>query len=66
MIRKGLTLFGSWHYNLSLFGGIMHVIQHSLNIAALISHVIPMSEIQSAFEVSASHHCAKIILRPWE
>jgi L-iditol 2-dehydrogenase len=66
MIRKGLTLVGSWHYNLSLFGGIMQVIQHAPNIDALISHVFPMSEIQSAFELSASHHSAKIILRPWE
>ena len=29
-------------------------------------HVIPMSEIQSAFEFSASQQTAKVILRPWE
>jgi len=32
----------------------------------LISHVMPMSQIQEAFELSASHECAKIILNPWE
>lgn len=65
MIRKGLTLHGSWHYNLSLFPQIMKVIQHSPLIDQLISHVFPLSKIQEAFEVSASHNCAKIILKPW-
>ena len=66
MIRKGLTIRGSWHYNLSLFPRIMQVIQASPVIQYLISHVLPMSEIQKAFELSASHQCAKIILKPWE
>jgi L-iditol 2-dehydrogenase len=65
MIRKGLTLRGSWHYNLSLYPQIMHVIQNSPAIGELISHTFPMSEIQQAFEVSASNQCAKIILHPW-
>lgn len=66
LIRKGLTLHGSWHYNLSLFPQIMQVIQHSPVIEKLISHVLPMSRIQEALEVSASHDSAKIILKPWE
>ena len=65
-IRKGLTIIGSWHYNLSDFPHIMQVIQESPVINALISHVIPMSEIQRAFEICASHACAKVILTPWE
>jgi L-iditol 2-dehydrogenase len=65
MIRKGLTLRGSWHYNLSLYPQIMHVIQTSPAIGALISHTFGMSDIQQAFEVSASQQCAKIILHPW-
>ena len=65
MIRKGLTVIGAWHYNLSLFGGIMQVIQQSPGLDALISHVVPMSDIQGAFELSASHASAKIILLPW-
>ena len=66
MIRKGLTIRGSWHYNLSLFPKIVAVIQGSPVVEKLISHVFPMSRIQEAFEVSASHECAKIILKPWE
>ena len=66
MIRKGLTIHGSWHYNLNLYGKIMQVIQNSPLIPLLVSHVLPMSRIQEAFEISASHDCAKILLRPWE
>jgi len=66
MIRKGLTLRGSWHYNLSLFPEIMKVIQESPVVDKLISHVMPMSQIQEAFELSVSHQCAKIVLKPWE
>ena len=66
MIRKGLTLRGAWHYNLALFPSVMQVIQQSPVIGRLISHVLPMSEVQQAFELSASHQCAKIILKPWE
>ena len=29
-------------------------------------HASPMSEIQAAFETSASHESSKIILKPWE
>jgi L-iditol 2-dehydrogenase len=66
MIRKGLTIRGSWHYDLSLFPKIMQVIQESPVIERLISHVLPMSQVQEALELSASHQCAKIILKPWE
>jgi threonine dehydrogenase-like Zn-dependent dehydrogenase len=38
MIRKGLTLVGSWHYNLNEYPKIMQVIQESPLIDHLISH----------------------------
>jgi L-iditol 2-dehydrogenase len=65
MIRKGLTLLGSWHYNLHDFPEVMEVIQSSPLVDRLISHTFPMSRIQEAFELSASHQAAKIILDPW-
>lgn len=65
MIRKGLTIRGSWHYNLRLYPKIMQVIQESPVIDKLISHVFPLREVQQAFELSASHQCAKIVLQPW-
>ena len=66
MIRKGITLHGVWHYNLSDFPKIMQVIQHSPVVGQLITHTFPMSQIQQAFEVSASRQCGKIMLKPWE
>ena len=66
LIRKGLTLIGSWHYNLAAFDRVMQVIMDSPVIDLLISHTLPMSRIQEAMELSASHECAKIILNPWE
>ncbi len=66
MIRKGLTLRGSWHYNLRLYPHVMQVIQRSPVVARLISHTFPLDEVQRALEVSASHECAKIILHPWD
>lgn len=66
LIRKGLTLRGSWHYNLADYPKIMQIIQRSPLIDLLISHVMPMSQIQEALELSATHETAKVILRPWE
>ena len=66
LIRKGLAVIGSWHYNLADYPAVMKVIRESPLIDLLISHVLPMSRVQEAFELSASHRCAKIILRPWE
>ena len=65
MIRKGLTLIGSWHYNLADFPQLMRVIQTSPLIAQLITHRFALSDVQSAFECSISQHSGKIILDPW-
>jgi L-iditol 2-dehydrogenase len=43
----------------------MQVIRQSPLIEQLVSHVFPMSQIQAAFECSASQQSAKIILQPW-
>jgi L-iditol 2-dehydrogenase len=64
MIRKGLSLHGSWHYNLGLFAKVMQVIENSPVIAKLISHTYPLDEVQQALELSATHQCAKILLIP--
>jgi threonine dehydrogenase-like Zn-dependent dehydrogenase len=66
LLRKGLTVIGSWHYNLRHYPRVMDVIRGSPLIDQLISHVLPMSEIEAAFALSASHETAKVILKPWE
>ena len=44
----------------------MAVIQQSPLIDLLLSHVLPMSRIQEAFELCAAQQTAKVILKPWE
>lgn len=65
-IRKGIVMMGQWHYNLKGVFKIMKVICESPVVEKLITHVYPMSRIQEALEISASHDCGKIILKPWE
>jgi threonine dehydrogenase-like Zn-dependent dehydrogenase len=65
LIRKGLTLMGSWHYNLADFARLMQVIQTSPLIDQLITHRFALSDIQGAFECSISRRSGKIILDPW-
>ncbi|MCE5258353.1 MAG: zinc-binding dehydrogenase [Chloroflexi bacterium] len=66
MIRKGLTVYGSWHYNLQLYPKVLKVIRESPVAAKLISHVLPFSQVQQALEICAGHDCAKVLLRAWE
>lgn len=66
MIRKGLTLVGSWHYNLNDFDKVMQVIRRSPLLDRFITHRFPMSAIQAAFDCSVSRQSGKIILNPWE
>jgi threonine dehydrogenase-like Zn-dependent dehydrogenase len=66
LIRTGIHLIGAWHYNLQDFPKIVQVIQDSPLIELLVSHVLPMSQVQHAFELCAEHQTAKVILKPWE
>jgi L-iditol 2-dehydrogenase len=65
MIRKGLTIVGSWLYNMADYPKVMQVIEKSLLIDLLISHVMPMSQIGEGFELLASGQCAKVVVNPW-
>jgi L-iditol 2-dehydrogenase len=66
LIRKGLTLVGSWHYNLGSMRGIWQVVQANRGaLDRLISHSFPMSRVQEAFELQTTGACAKVVLDPW-
>lgn len=67
MLRKGLTLIGSWHYNLrdtpammKLIGRVGHQLDH------LISHTFALTDVQKAFELQLGGQCAKVVLKPWQ
>ena len=66
LIRKGLTVAGSWFYNVADYPKVMQVIQQSPLIDLLVSHVMPMSQIQEAFELLASGQSAKVVVDPWK
>ena len=66
MIRKGLAVHGSWHYNLSLYPKVLQVIEQSPVIDRLVSHAFPLEQTQEALAICASHDCAKVLLRPWD
>ncbi len=65
MIGKGLTVVGSWLYNRGDYPKVMKVIRESPLIDLLISHEMPMSEIQEAFEILARGESGKIVVDPW-
>lgn len=67
LIRKGLTLYGGWHYNHSETQNIMQVIRRSSALLdKLITHSFPMSQVQDAFELQLTGNCGKVILHPWQ
>ncbi len=66
MIRKGLTLIGTWHYNLATTPRMMDMIVNlGAELDKLISHTFPIDQIQQAWETQVSGDCAKVILKPW-
>ena len=66
MLRKGLRLIGSWHYNLNDFPRLLQVIERSPQLDRFVTHILPMSRVQEALALSASGECGKILLKPWE
>jgi len=66
MIRKGLTLRGSWHWNLTDAPRIMQVVRAAGQLLdKQITHTFPMREVQNAFELQLTGQCGKVLLEPW-
>jgi L-iditol 2-dehydrogenase len=66
LLRKGLTIVGSWLYNMGDYPKVMQVIRQSPLIDLLVSHVMPMSQIESGFELLARGESAKVVVKPWD
>ena len=66
MIRTGLTLIGQWHYSMNDFERLLAVVRSSPLLEQHVSHRLPMSRVQEALELCASHQCGKVILDPWK
>lgn len=67
MVPQGLTLQGSWHWNLCDTPKIMKLIRDCSNqIDILITHALPMAKVRDAWELQLTRECGKVILHPWE
>ncbi len=67
MIRKGLTLVGSWHYNLGDIDHLMQVIRaERTRLSTFITHRFPLDRVQDAWELQMTGNCGKVLLKPWE
>jgi L-iditol 2-dehydrogenase len=67
MIRKGLTLIGSWHYNMKETPTIMALIgKVGSQLDKFITHRFPLTQVQDAWELQLTGKSAKVLLKPWE
>ena len=67
MIRKGLTLIGSWHFNMADSPRMMRMIgEIGDQLDRFITHRFAIDDIQSAWETQLAGQCGKVILQPWE
>lgn len=67
LLRKGLTLHGSWHYDFGSMDRMFQVIRQRGNLLdKLITHRFPMSRLAEAFELQMRGECGKVILDPWK
>jgi L-iditol 2-dehydrogenase len=63
LIRKGLTIFGSWHWNLNDTKKVMNTIAGNKSlIAKLVTHKFPLTEAEEAFKLQISGNCGKVLL----
>lgn len=67
LIRKGLTVRGSWHWNLKDTGKMMRTLTDNTDsINKLITHRFPMTQTEDTFKLQISGNCGKVLLHPWE
>ena len=67
LIRKGLTLVGSWNYNLGDVDLLMQVIRaEKAKLDAFVTHRFPLRQAQRAWELQLTGQCGKVLLKPWE
>lgn len=67
MIRKGLNLHGSWHWNLGdthLMLKMIDEVKEKLDMQ--ITHSFPLDKVQEAWELQLTGNCGKVLLHPWK
>ena len=65
LLRKGLTLHGSWHWNLRHASRLWQVIaRQGALIDRLITHRFPLPQVRDAWELQMTGNCGKVLLYP--
>ena len=65
LIRKGITLHGSWYYNLADVPQVFRVIEECKDkVSRMITHRFPMSKVEEAWQLQLSGNCGKVVLDP--
>jgi L-iditol 2-dehydrogenase len=66
LIRKGLTLHGVWHWNLTDAPRMMQMIAACGGLLdRQITHTFPLERVADAWELQLTGECGKVILHPW-
>jgi L-iditol 2-dehydrogenase len=66
LIRKGLTLYGIWHYNLNGVSKLFKTVKYSVDkLDKMITHQFQIDKIGEAWELQLTRQCGKVILYPW-
>jgi L-iditol 2-dehydrogenase len=66
LIRNGLSLHGSWHWNLQHTDRVLETIRKAgALIDQVITHTYPLDRVEEAFRMQLSGQCGKVILHPW-
>ena len=65
-IRKGLTLLGVWHYDLSDCGAMTALLRRSPLGPKRVTHTFGFSHAQEAFDTFMAGDACKVVLHPWE
>ena len=63
-IRKGLTVFGTWHGNWLNYTRIFDLIRRKPEVEKMITHTFPFGRAQEAFDTFFSGKAGKVILKP--
>ena len=65
LIRKGLTLYGIWHYNYKGIEKLFEIVKNSYEeLNKLITHTFKLNEYKTAWHLQLTGQCGKIILHP--
>lgn len=67
LLRKGLTLHGSWHWNWRDATRLWQVIkEQGAAIDKLITHRFALSQVRDTWELQLTGNCGKVLLYPWK